>query len=188
MLLQEANQRHGKSQILVFATWCYPKPYSYCTPTSAKYYDIYNWKMPLFMGLYSMEKFELNASILLRIKRDIYVYRPCACDVITPHAIVITTIESAHNCVCHVPVVHLQLHNAWRSTEPYKPFSHNEKKKPTFLERFSQCLRNITKWASCERTPMFELVLHSLRDFLKHWDFVGGPDTPTLHMPKYCSV
>ena len=35
-----------------------------------------------------------------------------------------------------------------------KPFSHDEKN-PTFLAKFSQCLRNITKWASCERTVMF---------------------------------
>ena len=34
------------------------------------------------------------------------------------------------------------------------PFSHDEKK-TTFLAKFSQCLRNITKWASCERTVMF---------------------------------
>ena len=34
-----------------------------------------------------------------------------------------------------------------------KPFSHDKKK--TFLAKCSQCLRNITKWASCERTVMF---------------------------------
>ena len=49
------------------------------------------------------------------------------------------------------------------------PF-HTTKKTTTFIERFSQCLRNITKWALCARAPMFQTVLHSLRDCLKHWE------------------
>ena len=36
-----------------------------------------------------------------------------------------------------------------------KPFSHDEKKQKTLLAKFSQCLRNLTKWASYERTVMF---------------------------------
>ena len=40
------------------------------------------------------------------------------------------------------------------------------------IERFSQWLRNITKWPSCERKPMLESDQLSMRISLKHWDIL----------------